>query len=108
LLAILALGSPPDPPRHADSFALVVKGLKLHSDITAFLRRYSREPHSLKWVHRRGAALTPRVYISSAQVLRARLDIATLRQSFPSELRTQADKPTVDGELLSALWLIDR
>jgi len=48
------------------------------------------------------------VYTSSPEVVRSRLNISTLRDSFPSELLAQMTGAKVDGELLSALWRIER
>ncbi|WVW82420.1 hypothetical protein I302_104430 [Kwoniella bestiolae CBS 10118] len=88
------------PPRHRDSFCLLVKSLKLYTEVQIFFRRYSRGTHSIA-----GYLSHPTFRVLLSQ-------INTFRMSFPPEFR----RPThfkagqgveaFDRDLIQALWIL--
>ncbi|WVQ97267.1 hypothetical protein IAU59_004378 [Kwoniella sp. CBS 9459] len=87
------------PDRHRDSFCLLLKALKLHTDVNAFFRRYSRGHHTVS-----GYLSHPTFRVLLSQ-------INSFRMSFPPEFR----RPTqfkvgggvdaLDRDLIAALWI---
>ncbi|OCF45351.1 hypothetical protein I317_00874 [Kwoniella heveanensis CBS 569] len=87
------------PDRHRDSFCLLLKALKLHTDVNVFFRKYSRGQHSIA-----GYLSHPTFRVLLSQ-------INSFRMSFPPEFR----RPTqfkvgggvdaLDRDLIAALWI---
>ncbi|WVF70903.1 hypothetical protein IAT40_005698 [Kwoniella sp. CBS 6097] len=87
------------PDRHRDSFCLLLKAIKLHTDVNVFFRKYSRGHHTVA-----GYLSHPTFRVLLSQ-------INSFRMSFPPEFR----KPTqfkvgggvdaLDRDLIAALWI---
>ncbi|KAK6905818.1 hypothetical protein I203_106652 [Kwoniella mangroviensis CBS 8507] len=88
------------PPRHRDSFCLLIKSLKLFTEVQLFFRRYSRGTHSIAG------------YLSHPSFRVLLSQINTFRMSLPPEFR----RPTsfkanqgveaLDRDLIQTLWVL--
>ena len=83
------------PEEHADGLSLMIKSVKLITDVLAFLRRYARGPHSIT------------KYVNEPQLRTLLSTINIFRQSFPAHLRRhrQLLSTDIDPDALTATMI---
>ncbi|WRT64260.1 uncharacterized protein IL334_001191 [Kwoniella shivajii] len=88
------------PPRHRDSFCLLVKSIKLHTEVNRFLRQYGRGSHNVA------------TYLSNPTFRVLLSQINAFKMSFPPEFRrpthfkTGEGAAALDRDLIQALWIM--
>ncbi|EIW72490.1 hypothetical protein TREMEDRAFT_72779 [Tremella mesenterica DSM 1558] len=82
------------PPGHLDSFCLLIKAVKLFSDVNAFFRSYCRGSHSVL------------KFVTDSRVRLLLSQLNAFRLSLPVQMRRPTVREPFDGELIACIFYL--